>query len=96
MDWDEWDHPDTQTVGESLLERGYADDDVVELENEIGPEDAFEFDEARFWIDSPWCVYNVMMIEVKEAISYRIGIGKVHIDAFYGEEYLEWRKIKLG
>lgn len=99
LDYDESKTPNQQTIAESLAEQGYEDGDAYRMHNEIGPEDSFAFDQDVFWVDCPWGVYNVMLIETKGGVSHRLGIGKVHIDAFFRENEdsePEWRDIILG
>jgi hypothetical protein len=45
-------------------------------------EDEEIFDPKVYPIDICWCLYNVMLVETKEDVTYRIGIGQVHIHAF--------------
>lgn len=42
----------------------------------------YGFDEQRFDSDKLWCLYNIMVVEMKEGVGYRIGVGKMHIDAW--------------
>ena len=42
----------------------------------------YGFDEQRFDSGKAWCLYNVMLVEVKEGVAYRLGVGTVHIDAW--------------
>jgi hypothetical protein len=30
----------------------------------------------------PWCLFNVMMIQLKGSVAYRSAIGRIHVDAF--------------
>ena len=30
-----------------------------------------------------FCVYNVMLVELKDGVAYRLGLGWVHVDAFH-------------
>ncbi|OCK93463.1 HET-domain-containing protein [Cenococcum geophilum 1.58] len=43
-----------------------------------------------------WCVYNVLMVTWKDNVAFRIGVGKVHVDAFDTSKSLKTRKIYLG
>ncbi|KAF2129553.1 hypothetical protein P153DRAFT_21496 [Dothidotthia symphoricarpi CBS 119687] len=54
----------------------------------------FQFDTEKFDHTVPWCVYNVMLIETKDGISQRLGIGKVHMDAFLQESPV-WKEFIL-
>jgi hypothetical protein len=64
-------------------------------EMEFGPEDFVEFDLAVFDVSIPWCIYNVMLIETSNGISRRVGLGRMHVDAFLKEKPL-WRDVILG
>ena len=44
--------------------------------------EACGFDQQRYDAKKPWCVYNIMLIEWKDGIAYRLGVGKMHIDAW--------------
>ena len=46
-------------------------------------ESPFGFDLRRYDKHKPWCIYNVMMVEWKGEVASRVGLGTVHIDAFY-------------
>lgn len=91
FDWDEFDTTSGELIGDvpDIDEQsGYAD-------NELGPEDAFAFDTSVFHVDVPWCVYNVMLVETVDGVSRRIGVGRVHIDAFFRNTKPVWRTIVL-
>jgi hypothetical protein len=45
-------------------------------------EDEEIFDSKVYRVDICWCLYNVMLVETKGDVTYRIGIGQVHIHAF--------------
>jgi len=45
-------------------------------------EDEEIFDPRVYPIDICWCLYNVMLVETKGDVIYRLGIGQVHIHAF--------------
>jgi hypothetical protein len=53
------------------------------------------FDEDRYEVDICWPIYNVLMVECKEEVWYRVGVGKVHIHAF-DQAGPEWGRIELG
>ncbi|MCJ1229516.1 hypothetical protein MMC12_006183 [Toensbergia leucococca] len=36
----------------------------------------------RYNLKKPWCLFNVMMIQRQEEVAYRVGVGKIHVDAF--------------
>ena len=42
-----------------------------------------EYDPIRFDSEKFWPVYNVLMIEWRDGIAYRLGVGKIHVDAFH-------------
>ena len=42
----------------------------------------YGFDEQRFDSRKLWCLYNIMLVEVKGGVAYRVGVGTVHIDAW--------------
>ena len=42
----------------------------------------YGFDEQRFDSDKPWCLYNIMLVEMKDDVAYRLGVGTMHIDAW--------------
>jgi hypothetical protein len=71
-----------------------SDSDAEEIE--LGLEhDYVEFDITAFDVSIPWCIYNVMLIETSNGISRRVGLGRMHVDAFLREEPL-WRDVILG
>jgi hypothetical protein len=43
-----------------------------------------------------WCVYNVLMVTWRDNVAFRIGVGKMHVDAFDTSKSLKTRKIYLG
>ena len=55
----------------------------------------YGFDKRCFDEHKPWCMYNVMMIEKKDGVAYRLGLGSVHIDAFFAASP-KWKHIVLG
>jgi hypothetical protein len=57
--------------------------------------DLVEFDIGAFDGARPWCLYNVMLIDTVDGISRRVGLGKVHMDAFLGDEHV-WKEVILG
>jgi hypothetical protein len=71
------------------------DSDMGSVDSILGPEDFIEFDCKAFDAAKPWCIYNVMLIETFGGVSRRLGLGRVHIDAFLGEKPA-WKEIVLG
>lgn len=41
-----------------------------------------EFDQQRYDGKKPWCMYNIMLVEWINDVAYRLGVGKMHIDAW--------------
>ena len=66
------------------------DGDAATLEENYFPDapdvdrsrSGYGFDEQRFDGGKAWCLYNVMLVEMKEGVAYRLGVGTVHIDAW--------------
>jgi len=75
---------------------GIDDDDDVDEEDdeELGPLDQVEIDTSSFNIRKPWCLYNVMLIESQQGVSRRLGLGRMHIDAF-AQASPVWKDIEL-
>lgn len=46
--------------------------------------DAKIYDENR-----PWCMFNVMMIDTVDGVSYRDAIGRIHVDAILASKPFE-------
>ena len=40
------------------------------------------FDQQRYDGEKPWCMYNIMLVEWINDVAYRLGVGKMHIDAW--------------
>lgn len=55
----------------------------------------FAFDHTRYDAEKFFCVYNVMLVEWKDGVAYRLGLGWVHIDAFH-QAFPEKKLIVLG
>lgn len=55
----------------------------------------FAFDHKRYDAEKLFCVYNVMLVEWKEGVAYRLGLGLIHIDAFH-QAFPEKKLIVLG
>jgi hypothetical protein len=43
------------------------------------------FDKSVYYTTNPWCLFNVMMIERRGKIAYRVTVGRVHVGAFMFE-----------
>ena len=43
----------------------------------------FPFDPTRYDSEKLLCVYNVLLVEWKDGVAYRLGLGWIHIDAFH-------------
>jgi hypothetical protein len=93
-DWDEFDSPSDETL-EEMIGLDLEEDDDYEVVNDIGDEDGLAFDGDVFPKDVPWCIYNVMLIETQEGVSRRIGLGKVHINAFFQKSPSVWEDVIL-
>jgi hypothetical protein len=93
-EWDEYETPSDETL-EDLLDLDLDDDDEYEVFNDTNAEDNVAFDGQVYVKDIPWCIYNVMLIETENGISQRVGVGKVHINAFFQESRPVWRDIVL-
>ena len=53
----------------------------------INPQPRFDhedepFDQGRYDCNINWCLYNVLMVEWKNDIACRNGVGQAHIHAF--------------
>lgn len=87
-----WDSS-TQTFLPSRADRKVArepeesDSDEEEDQKEV-------FDPRCYDNKKYWCLFNVLMIERRDGIAYRLGIGKLHIDAF--DEHSPKKLIVLG
>jgi hypothetical protein len=82
------------TVPDVASSSGKEEDGEEVLESEVdaskfsrrfsSTEDAdYIFDPNRFDAGKKWCVYNVMLVEWIYGVAYRLGIGRVHLDAFF-------------
>ena len=40
------------------------------------------FDQQLYDGQKPWCMYNIMLVEWINDVAYRLGVGKMHIDAW--------------
>jgi hypothetical protein len=93
-DWDEFESRSDDTL-EEWLGVDLDDDDEYEIFNDTNAEDNVTFDGQVYVKDVPWCVYNVMLIETENGVSQRVGLGKVHINAFLQDSRAVWRDIVL-
>lgn len=55
----------------------------------------YGFDEQRFDSNKPWCMYNIMLVELREGVAYRLGVGRIHIDA-WAQAKPEKKTVVLG
>jgi hypothetical protein len=53
------------------------------------------FDLDHYSGDTGWCLYNVIMVQWRDEVAYRIGMGKIHIQAF-DQAQPETKSIVLG
>jgi hypothetical protein len=60
----------------------------------LGPEDEV-FDQETYDANVCWCLYNVILVQWKDNVAFRAGIGQVHIHAF-DEAQPVWKTIELG
>ncbi len=59
-------------------------------------EDAkYVFDKNHFNTENECCIYHVMLVEWTDGVAYRVGVGRVHIDAFF-EAKPQWKHVILG
>ncbi|KAH8893584.1 HET-domain-containing protein [Thozetella sp. PMI_491] len=54
------------------------------------------FFDYEAWDCRKWCVYNVLMVLFKEKTAFRVGVGKIHVDAFDNAPSFERRTLYLG
>jgi len=83
----------------------YVDEDDVTTEtnffpDEVSNEDAqwgLPFDRQRYDAYKPFCLYEVLVVRWDGSVAYRIGIGKIHIDAWAKlEDTAKKKTIMLG
>lgn len=55
---------------------------LVSRKRVISGQELNVFDRKAFDMYKLWPLYNVLLIEWKEGVAYRLGIGKIHVDAF--------------
>jgi hypothetical protein len=60
----------------------FVDEPGPEHEHKMFRGTELPFDRTEFDASKPWCFYDVMLIEWKDGVAYREGIGVCHIDAF--------------
>ncbi|KAI4198196.1 MAG: hypothetical protein LQ350_005432 [Teloschistes chrysophthalmus] len=81
-----WEQDDRGEEDPDLLN----DSEAITLEKSYFPDrpdmktssNAYACDPRRFDLTKPWCLYNIMFVEWKEGVAYRIGVGQMHIDAW--------------
>jgi hypothetical protein len=93
-DWDEYESPSDDTL-EEWLGVDLDDDDDYEVLNDTNAEDNVTFDGQVYVKDVPWCVYNVMLVQTEDGVSQRVGLGKIHINAFLQNSDSGWRDVVL-
>lgn len=54
------------------------------------------FDYDSWDYSRKWCVYNVLMVLWKDHAAFRIGVGKIHVDAFDNAASFERKVFYLG
>ncbi|OWY55790.1 hypothetical protein AALT_g11147 [Alternaria alternata] len=93
---------DMSPFGDEFDDSGHGtdtQDSPTDMDSEasiLGPQDFVEFDVKAFDASKPWCIYNVLLVEaVNSGESRRIGLGRVHVDAFLGGEWA-WKDMVLG
>ncbi|KAJ4288590.1 hypothetical protein N0V90_011827 [Kalmusia sp. IMI 367209] len=92
----QWNEGSSNTEDEgNLNENEEASSDASSTDFQLDVQDFVEFDCEAFDRWKEWCLYNVMLIETKDGESRRLGLGKVHIDAFLGEDS-QWKDVILG
>lgn len=57
--------------------------------------DLFQIWDRRRFQDKFYPLYIALLVEVREGIAYRIGIGQIHIDAFHAANPI-WEEVRLG
>ena len=53
------------------------------------------FDQYIFDATKPWCMFNVMLVEWEGEVAYRLGVGRVHLDA-WAQAHPKLKVVKLG
>jgi hypothetical protein len=93
---------DMSPFGDGFDDSGHGTDtqdsptDMYSETSILDPQDSVEFDVKAFDASKPWCIYNVLLVEtVSSGESRRVGLGKVHVDAFLGGEWA-WKDMILG
>ncbi|KAL8658661.1 MAG: hypothetical protein Q9202_007489 [Teloschistes flavicans] len=86
----------SRTTTTDQNERGEDDPDLLDDSEAVTLEKAYfpdrpdvnrpkkmtDCDPRRFDLTKPWCLYTIMFVEWKDRVAYRIGVGKMHIDAW--------------
>lgn len=66
-----------------------------DIEKQIEEYELMDYWDRRRFQDKFYPLYRILLVEMREGIAYRIGIGKVHIDAFHAAN-AEWEEVRLG
>jgi hypothetical protein len=53
------------------------------------------FDRRVYDENRPWCMFNVLMIKQVEEVSFRVAVGRVHVDAVLASGRGEEKIIRL-
>ncbi|MCJ1282912.1 hypothetical protein MMC26_002238 [Xylographa opegraphella] len=79
--------PEQESRGESNPDL-LVDVDATTMEEQCFPDRPHldtgggHFDQQRYDGEKPWCMYNIMLVEWIDDVAYRLGVGKMHIDAW--------------
>jgi len=75
---------DLPLIAEEYASRPVQHPGFTMSEREESPDlvDQAEFDTVAFDAGKPWCLYNVMLLEMHGEASHRVGLGQVHVHAF--------------
>lgn len=74
------------------------DSDATTMEEQSFPDrprGRAPFDQQRYDGEKAWCMYNIMLVEWIANVAYRVGVGKMHIDAWAQAEPTR-KQITLG
>jgi hypothetical protein len=77
---------DTAWNAETQRYAGLPGTPAINPQEPFGPEYDDVFDSEKYELNVCWCLYNVLMVEWRDSIAYRVGVGQVHIHAFDGAE----------
>lgn len=83
------------SITNDLVDPTLLDTKISLAEDEMNELDYVDFDTSRYNVTKPWCLYNIMLIETRNEVSYRVGLGRVHVDAFL-EATPTYREVLLG